>query len=190
MKIYLNPSHSILLLFCLVLASCQQPSPKEAFVPINDTELITEGKRLVTVLGCNDCHSPKKMTNLGPVPDESLLLSGFPATNSLFTSMEAPMGWLLFSLDGTRAVGPWGTSFASNLTPDDTGIGSWTLEQFSRAMREGKFKGLANGRTLLPPMPWIGYKELKDDEIRAIFGYLKSLKPIENSVPAPIPPGS
>jgi hypothetical protein len=128
------------------------------------------------------------MTDLGPVPDESLLLSGFPATNAIYTSIEAPMGWLLFSLDGTCAVGPWGTSFASNLTPDATGIGSWTLAQFSTAMRKGKFKGMENGRTLLPPMPWIGYQELNDEEISAIFSYLKSIPPIENSVPAPIPP--
>jgi mono/diheme cytochrome c family protein len=177
-----------LILICIAFTSCHQSSPKEKTVPLTDFERIAEGKRLVNVLGCNDCHSPKKMTDLGPVPDESLLLSGFPATNAIYTSIEAPMGWLLFSLDGTCAVGPWGTSFASNLTPDATGIGSWTLAQFSTAMRKGKFKGMENGRTLLPPMPWIGYQELNDEEISAIFSYLKSIPPIENSVPAPIPP--
>ncbi|MDA8993133.1 hypothetical protein N9F74_00795 [Flavobacteriaceae bacterium] len=55
-------------------------------------------------------------------------------------------------------------------------------------MREGKYKGQENGRTLLPPMPWVGYKELKDSEILAIYKYLKSIKPIENIVPGPIPP--
>ena len=89
---------------------------------------------------------------------------------------------------GTAAVGPWGTSFASNLTPHETGIGNWTFEQFTKAMKEGKSKGLENGRMLLPPMPWVGYKSLKNDELKAIFDYLQYLKPIENLVPEPISP--
>lgn len=152
---------------------------------------IEEGKRLVTALGCNDCHSPKKMTEFGPVPDENLLLSGHPQNMPLADydpSVANSGAWILFSGSGTAAVGPWGTSFASNLTPHETGIGNWTFEQFTKAMREGKSKGLENGRMILPPMPWMGYKSLKDDELKAIFDYLQSLKPIENLVPLPLPP--
>jgi mono/diheme cytochrome c family protein len=152
------------------------------------SELITEGKRLVTVFGCNDCHSPKKMTKSGPVPDESRLLSGHPMNpkNSIVYPKLNSNEWILFNTSGTSAIGPWGTSFAANLTPDETGIGTWTLAQFTRAMREGKSKGLENGRPLLPPMPTIGYKKLTDNELKAMFRYLKSILPIENIVPAPI----
>lgn len=152
---------------------------------------IEEGKRLVTALGCNDCHSPKKMTEFGPVPDENLLLSGHPNDVALLNydpSVPNSGAWILFSGSGTAAVGPWGTSFASNLTPHETGIGNWTFEQFTKAMKEGKSKGLENGRMLLPPMPWVGYKSLKNNELKAIFDYLQSLKPIENLVPEPISP--
>jgi hypothetical protein len=89
-------------------------------------------------------------------------------------------------MDLTSAVGPWGQSFASNLTPDGTGIGNWKEEQFIKAIREGKYKGLDNTRPLLPPMPWVAYKNLTDDDLKSIFAYLKSLPPVKNAVPAPI----
>ena len=152
---------------------------------------VEEGKRLVTALGCNDYHSPKKMTEFGPIPDEKLLLSGHPQNMSLSEydpSLPISGTWTLFNGSGTVAVGPWGTSFASNLTQHETGLGNWTLEQFTKAMKEGKSKGLENGRLLLPPMPWMGYKSLNDKELTAIFNYLQSVEPVENLVPAPLPP--
>ena len=89
------------------------------------------------------------------------------------------------SPDMTAAAGPWGISFAANLTPDETGIGSWTFEQFKTAMTQGKYKGMENGRPLLPPMPWFNFTEMKDEDLRAIFAYLKSIKPVKNVVPPP-----
>lgn len=170
--------------------ACNQNCKKE-YQDLSEIEIIKEGKRLVTVMGCNDCHSPKKMTQFGPAPDENLLLSGHPES-AVITDRDSLASlskkWILFDFNGTVTLGPWGTSFAANLTPDDTGIGNWTLDQFTIAMREGRFKGMKNGRLLLPPMPSVGYKALKDDEIKAIFSYLKSIKPIQNRVPAPIPP--
>ena len=74
-------------------------------------------------------------------------------------------------------------SFSANLTSDPTGIGNWTEEQFFRAIREGKSKGLAESRPLMPPMPWQQYRNLKDEDLRAIFAFLKSTKPVENRVP-------
>lgn len=68
-------------------------------------------------------------------------------------------------------------SFAANITSHETGIGNWTEEQFIRALREGKYKGLPNGRLLLPPMPWPYYGQLNDEALRAIFAFLKSTKP-------------
>ena len=109
----------------------------------NELSEIQEGKRLITTLGCNDCHSPKKMTEFGPIVDEQLLLSGHPKDLPLgsYNSELAYSGhWILFSSGGTAAIGPWGTSYASNLTPSQSGIGNWTFEQFKRAMQEGKSK--------------------------------------------------
>jgi len=40
----------------------------------------------------------------------------------------------------------------------------------------------------LPPMPWEMYRHFTDEDLRSIFAYLKSIKPVENAVPAPIPP--
>jgi hypothetical protein len=148
------------------------------------------GEHLVTVSGCNDCHTPKMMTPNGPVPDTSLLLSGHPE------KMPAPLvnrkdmegKGLVVTNTLTAWVGPWGISYAANLTSDETGIGNWQESNFITAIRKGKFKGIESSRTLLPPMPWESYKYMTDDELKAIFAYLKSTKPIRNVVPAVEPP--
>jgi len=89
--------------------------------------------------------------------------------------------------DLTAWVGPWGISFASNLTPDaETGMGRWTVEQFIQTMRTGKHLGI--GRPVLPPMPTEALAAMTDSDLKALFSYLKSLKAIKNLVPAPIPP--
>lgn len=151
---------------------------------------VAYGHHLVEVIGCNDCHTPKKMTQMGPVPDTTLMLSGHPASvpppNVNRNEMESK--GLAVTGDLTAWVGPWGISYAANLTPDETGIGSWSEGQFIRAIREGKSKGLENGRQLLPPMPWQSFALMKDEELKAIFAYLKSIKAISNVVPPPAPP--
>jgi hypothetical protein len=101
---------------------------------------------------------------------------------------EALKDWALFFPTLTMSVGPWGASFAANITPDATGIGSWTYEQFKIAMTQGKSKGIATARPLLPPMPWQNYVNMKDEDLRAVFAYLKSCKPIHNVIPQPISP--
>lgn len=148
---------------------------------------IEKGKYLVEIMGCADCHAPKKMTAQGPIPDPDLELSGHPA--------KIPMGkvlknqdWVLFHPMNTVAVGPWGATFSANLTPDATGIGSWSEQQFIIAMTEGKSKGLRTARPLLPPMPWQNYVHMKKEDLVAVFAYLKSCKPVENAVPQPISP--
>lgn len=151
---------------------------------------IAHGAYLVQVAGCNDCHSPKRMGAQGPELIPELMLSGYPASLPVpkFDSKMLKQGFSMFMPDLTAAAGPWGISFAGNLTPDETGIGNWTEAQFKKAMREGKFKGLDGGRMLLPPMPWQNYVNMKDEDVSAIFAYLKSIKPVSNLVPAPMPP--
>lgn len=154
-----------------------------------DQALIKRGEYLVAIMGCNDCHSPKTMGPQGPEPVADKLLSGYPADRPLpGRNADVLKDWVLFNNDNTAAVGPWGVSFAANLTSDATGIGNWTEEQFKRALTQGKAKGIVSNRMLLPPMPWTNYRTIKDDDLKAIFAYLKSTKPIANVVPAPIPP--
>ena len=158
---------------------------------MSDDALITRGEYIVNAGGCADCHSPKKFTDHGPVPDMDLHLSGHPADSKLPAPQPGALkaGWILFSPDLTAFQGPWGTSFSANLTPDTaTGIGMWTETTFFTAIRNGKYHGLPAGRDILPPMPWQMFKNYTDDDLRAIFTYLKSIKPISNAVPAPVPP--
>lgn len=78
-------------------------------------------------------------------------------------------------------------SFAYNLTPDvKTGIGGWTEDLFIQTLRKGKFMGMS--RDILPPMPWQSIGQMSDDDLKAVFAYLKSLPPISNPIPTPIPP--
>lgn len=153
-------------------------------------EMIERGKYLVNATGCHDCHSPKVFTAAGPVPDESKAMAGHMAGSKLPEIDQrayAPGFWYLMSSDLTAFVGPWGVSYAANITPDDqTGIGLWTEDIFVAAIRNGKHMG--SGRPILPPMPWTYYRNMTDDDLKAIFAYLKSLPPIKNAVPAPTPP--
>lgn len=152
---------------------------------------IERGKYLVMVGGCNHCHSPKVFTPMGPIPDTTKLLSGSPSGMAL---AEVPKGLLgpkawgaVTTGDLTAWVGPWGTSFSRNLTPDvTTGLGSWNEGIFIKALRTGKDMG--EGRDILPPMPWTDLGKMTDDDLKAIFAYLQSLPPIENAVPDPVSP--
>jgi hypothetical protein len=156
---------------------------------ISQDSMINRGRYLVTVMGCNDCHSPKLMGPHGPEIDSAHMLSGHPANMPLANVDTASLrSWVLFNHSTTAMVGPWGVSFAANLTSDETGIGNWSEEQFFTSLREGKYKGLKNGRPLLPPMPWQMYRNASDEDLRSIFAYLKSTQPVENVVPAPIAP--
>jgi mono/diheme cytochrome c family protein len=154
---------------------------------------VERGKYLVMVGGCNDCHSPKIFTPAGPIPDTTRLLSGHPANTQL---PEIPKGVIgpnqwgaLTTNDLTAWAGPWGVSFSYNLTPDmKTGIGGWPEDMFIQTLRKGKFMGMS--RDILPPMPWQPIGQMSDDDLKAIFAYLKSLPAINNPIPAPIPPAA
>ncbi|HLT80700.1 MAG TPA: hypothetical protein VKZ86_06695 [Cyclobacteriaceae bacterium] len=178
----------------LAMAACQTPGGKKpvttsgADITNDTTEMIQRGAYLVTIGACHDCHSPKVMTPEGPAVDTARLLSGHPSAQPVPDIPKDAQQWVLFDMGLTAFVGPWGVSFSANLTPDDTGIGNWSFEQFETAIRRGKAKGLETNRALLPPMPWEMYRHLTDEDLRSIFVYLKSIKPIDNPVPAPIPP--
>ncbi len=151
------------------------------------TDPISRGQYLVTIAGCNDCHSPKVMTARGPVFDSSRLLSGHPAGNTLPPIVKSD--WILMAPDITAFVGPWGISYAANLTSDSaTGIGAWPEQSFINALRTGKHLGNATDRDILPPMPWPIIGLMTEADLKAVYAYLQSLPPINNKVPLPVAP--
>lgn len=194
MKINLS---NLVLIVCLpvLFISCKNepaPTPEivvESLEPSAE-DVIAHGEYLVGIMGCHDCHSPKRMGPNGPEIIPELMLSGFPSDRPIvkFDSELIKQGFAMLYPDLTGAAGPWGVSFSGNLTPHETGIGNWTEEQFKRALTQGKSKGLENGRTLLPPMPWQGFSIMKDEDVHAVYSYLKSIHPVENVVPAPVSP--
>ncbi len=171
-------------------ANSQTEATTETEVP-NEEALLKRGEYLLSIMDCDACHTPKNLTPQGPIPDMTRRLSGYPADKPLPAINKGeitPDKWILFTGDLTAAVGPWGVSFGANLTPHETGTGNWTFENFKTALRQGKHKGMENGRPLLPPMPWQVYRNLSDEDMQALFKAIQNLPPVENVVPAPIPP--
>ncbi|QQR73706.1 MAG: diheme cytochrome c-553 [Holophagales bacterium] len=159
------------------------PASLAAAEPAAPGNAVERGTFLVTLGGCNDCHTPLRMGPKGPEPDATRLLSGHPA-KLVLPPPPAPQGpWVWFgAASGTAFAGPWGVSYAANLTPDEaTGLGSWTEAQFISAMRTGRHLG--NGRPILPPMPWQGLAHMTDADLKAIFAYLRSVPAIQNAAP-------
>ncbi len=188
-----NSVLAIPILLFAVFTGCNDNAalPKTAALPANSKEdLIKRGDYLVQIIGCHDCHSPKKMGPNGPEVIPELMLSGYSSTTPAPKADKKfyTAGFSAFAPDFTSAAGFWGISFAGNLTPDATGIGTWTEEQFKKAFTQGKYKGQDGGRMLLPPMPWYNFAAMTNDDVKAIFTYLKSIKPVKNVVPLPVPP--
>lgn len=154
------------------------------------------GKYLVALGGCNDCHTPKiPGPNGAPIPDSAKLLSGHPGNlpPPSWSPDDLKQRGVAAATNGmsTAWAGPWGVSFATNLTADnETGIGEWTEEMFIKTMRTGKHQGQPNGRDILPPMPWFNLKDLSDADLASIWAYLRSLPAVKNHVPFPVPPSA
>jgi hypothetical protein len=168
----------------LLLLGGKSPKPAVAAV-----EQIKRGEYLVQLGGCSDCHTPKKMGGRGPEDDLTRFLAGHPQDENLPPPPYLPPGpWSATTAGLTAWSGPWGISYASNLTPDtNTGLGIWTEEMFIRAMRTGKHYGAS--RDILPPMPWQNLSKLTGEDLKAIFAYLRSIPPVRNQVSEPLPPG-
>lgn len=127
-----------------------------------DEAEIARGKYLVTIAGCNDCHTPGYFFGK---PDMGRFLGG------------SEVG---FEIPGLGVfVGP-------NLTPDPTGLGDWTNEQIVTALQTGM---RPDGRQLAPIMPWHAFANLTKEDVTAIAAFLKSIPPVSNEVPDPVGPG-
>ena len=145
----------------LTFLSCARQTP--APVVLSDADYVARGKYLVDITGCNDCHTPGTFWN---APDPTRLLSG------------SELGW----------KGPWGVTYARNLTPEpQTGIGAWSESDIVTAIKMGK---RPDGAMLLPPMPWPDLAHLTDDDAKSIAKYLKTIPPVMHKVPDKLPPGA
>ncbi len=151
---------------------------------------VSRGRYLVTVAGCNDCHTPWKMGAAGPEPDMSRMLSGHPERAQLPPPPQPEGPWIVTAAaTNTAWSGPWGVSYTANLTPDlETGLGKWTLRNFTDTIRTGRHLG--RGREILPPMPIPMYKHFTDEDLEAIYTYLRTIPIVSNRVPEPLAPAA
>lgn len=123
---------------------------------------VQRGEVLAYTTGCHDCHTPGTFYG---APNFERQLAG------------SELGW----------HGPWGVTYARNLTPDvETGLGGWTDDEIVRALRSGVRK---DGSPILPPMPWQNYARLSEEDMGALIAYLRSIPAVKHVVPARIPPG-
>ena len=138
------------------------PQPIEASVPEpNRNDRLAYGKYLVTIAACAECHTPKNEKG-EPLP-----------------GMEFAGGWEMHA-PGMRVK-------TANITPHpSTWMGKATREEFI-----GRFKAFAtvtaanapqpqNGRNTL--MPWLTYSGMTEEDLGAIYDYLKTVKPVEHDV--------
>jgi mono/diheme cytochrome c family protein len=127
-----------------------------------DDAAVGRGKYLVTIGGCQDCHTPGHFFGK---PDMARALGG------------SEVG---FEIPGL------GTFYGPNLTPDkETGLGSWTDAQVIAALQTGV---RPDGRVLAPIMPWRALAVLTKPDAAAVVAYLRSLPPVSNKVPGPFGP--
>ena len=163
---------------------CQTQAPVEkASTPPTHEQIVARGEYLVAITGCNDCHTPLKMGDKGPEPDMARMLSGHPENLKMPAPPKLSEAWGVAGAGTSTAwAGPWGITYTANLTPDqNTGIGIWDEGMFIKAMRSGRHMG--DGRPIQPPMPWPGISKMTDDDLKAVFAYLKSVPPVSNHVP-------
>ncbi len=172
-------SLGFLFLSLVILASgktfSEEPFPKEW----EQKSYVERGKYLVDHLAeCVGCHTP-----LGPGgpgdSDMNLYLSGVP---------EKFAGVKIGPPQVAGFPGPGGAKYyPKNITPDpETGIGKWSEEQFVKTLKTSIRPD--GTRYDSSDMPWNYFKNMKEEDIRAIYRYLRTVKPIRNKVPANVSP--
>ena len=196
-------TRTVTLLGCLpvaiALSGCNRPPVAEAPgagetapapAPLTGAAQIERGRMLVLGGGCHDCHTPKKFGPAGMEFNMDLQLSGHPEEAKVDAPFKQdPKNPYTVHANAHLSAwsGAWGVSYAANLTPDtNTGLGIWTEKMFVDALKTGKHMGTS--RPILPPMPWNWYGQLPEEDLKAIFAYLKSIKPVANRVPIPLGP--
>ena len=167
-----------LVALALLGTACAFNSSRET-VPADweQSSYLERGNYLVNHLGhCYGCHTPLAPDGRS---DMSLYLSGVPAKFA---------GTKVGPSQVAGFPGPRGArTYSKNLTPDpETGLGRWTEEQFLETFKHGVRPD--GTRYAISPMEWNIYANMKEEDVRAIYRYLRTIKPIPNKVPANIPP--
>lgn len=135
------------------------PSPVLASISQPSTSDPTSlGEYLIEMSACEGCHTI-------PTPE------GKPTKKFAFA------GGFMFQT-------PFGHLASANITPDASGISDFDEAMFVRVIRSG----YVGARKLNPEMPWGYFRNMTDDDLRAIFSYLKTLKPIRHAVDNGEPP--
>jgi hypothetical protein len=172
-----------------LLFGCSAPPAQDTRTGAPAMSPAERGEFLVQVGACNDCHTPFHMGPQGPEPDMTRMLSGHPQDLVMPPPPDpgdSPWNWG-GAATNTAFFGPWGVTYAINLTPDTTsGTGAWTEEMFVQSIRTGKHWG--SGRQIMPPMPWSWYAVYPEEDLRAIYAYLRTVPAIHNEVPPYQPP--
>jgi mono/diheme cytochrome c family protein len=184
----LSTAVALAALAALALAQAPLATAADPAKATGAADEVARGKYLVTTSACHDCHTPWKMGAAGPEPDMSRMLSGHPEKLELPAPPPPAGPWVMTAAaTNTAWSGPWGVSFTANLTPDpETGLGKWTLRNFRDTIRTGRHMG--RGRPILPPMPIPVYRNFTDEDLEAIYAYLRTIPPVQNRVPEPLPP--
>jgi mono/diheme cytochrome c family protein len=128
-------------------------------IPPNASSEVRRGAYLVRIGNCSACHTPLDARGR-PLP--GMFLGGGQVIDS-----------------------PWGTFATANLTPDPTGISWYTPEIFIKTIRTGHVAGV--GRQLNQYMPWSYFRHLSDADLKAIFAYLRTIKPVWHHVDNTMP---
>ena len=152
--------------------------------PLPKTEIIFPVKYLMR-------SAPQPITDPVPAPDVSdpVKRGAFLVTIASCRDCHTPMdkGEPLPNMDlsgGQIFEGPWGKVASANLTPDPSGISYYDETLFLQAIRTGYVKA----RVLNQIMPWRNFSGMTDDDLKAIFAYLKTVKPIHHVVDNAEPP--
>ena len=130
-----------------------RPLPSPGRVPSPDrSSPVKYGEYLTKISNCTGCHTPVDPTG-APLPG---------------------MAWA----GGLNLAGPWGNVSSVNLTPDPSGIPHYTEDLFLKVIRHGN----PGGRPLNPIMPWGYFRKMTDEDLKAIFAYLKTLEPVSHRI--------
>jgi hypothetical protein len=143
-----------------------QPYPPVEHVPEPDrSDRVNYGHYLVTAGQCRWCHTP--------VDDKGDSMAGLDFSGG--HTFSGPFG-----LNGSM-INDLATL---NLTPDPSGISYFDEALFVKALRTGR----VGARQLSTLMPWSYFRNLNDDDLKAIFAYLRSVKPVKHRVDNTEPP--
>ncbi|MDB4935192.1 MAG: putative diheme cytochrome c-553 [Labilithrix sp.] len=168
-----------------------QKEPPAVAAAATHADLVKRGEQLVKMGGCSDCHTPMAFdAKLGiPVPQMDRFLSGHPEGAPDPSASPGKNDQAVIGPTFTSFRLPFGVVYAQNLTSDpETGL-RMDKAQFIATMRTGKHRGAADGRPVLPPMPWMNLQNASEEDLGAMHAYLGSIKPVKNAVPEPkVPP--